>query len=130
MVIGKMYAKLYVWITTTLLSGIALLWTSAVLAQAFPEDMQPGAGAVLSEAPKQVRIRFDSRVEQEFSVIVVKDANGERISGRTIIDPVSRKTLEVSLPTLEPGEYHVYWNVVSWDGDRTKGDYVFHVGPH
>jgi methionine-rich copper-binding protein CopC len=123
----SMNAKLHAWITAALLSSVALVWTPAVLAHAFPEEMQPGAGAVLHAAPKQVRIRFDSRVEQEFSVIVVKDASGERISGRTKIDPVSRKTLEVSLPELTPGEYHVYWNVVSWDGHRTKGDYVFHV---
>ena len=123
-------AKLHTRIRAVLLSGAALLWTPAVLAHAFPEEMQPGAGAKLHAPPQQVRISFDSRVEQEFSVIVVKDASGERISGRTKIDPVSRKTLEVSLPMLEPGDYHVYWNVVSWDGHRTKGDYVFHVDPH
>ena len=126
----NMTMKLYAWITAALLSGAALMWTPAVLAHAFPEDTQPGAGAVLHTAPQQVRIRFDTRVEQEFSVIVVKGANGERVSSRTKIDPVSRKTLEVSLPALEPGDYHVYWSVVSWDGHRTKGDYVFHVGPH
>jgi hypothetical protein len=126
----NMTMKLYAWITAALLSGAALMWTPAVLAHAFPEDTQPGAGAVLHTAPQQVRIRFDTRVEQEFSVIVVKDANGERVSSRTKIDPVSRKTLEVSLPALDPGDYHVYWSVVSWDGHRTKGDYVFHVGPH
>ena len=126
----NMTMKLYAWITAALLSGAALMWTPAVLAHAFPEDTQPGAGAVLHTAPQQVRIRFDTRVEQEFSVIVVKDANGERVSSRTKIDPVSRKTREVSLPALDPGDYHVYWSVVSWDGHRTKGDYVFHVGPH
>ena len=120
-------AKLHTRIRAVLLSGAALLWTPAVLAHAFPEEMQPGAGAKLHTPPRQVRISFDSRVEQEFSLIVVKDAGGERISGRTELDPVSHKTLEVSLPELAPGEYHVYWNVVSWDGHRTKGDYVFHV---
>ena len=123
-------AKLHAWIRGGLLSAAALLWAPAVLAHAFPEEMQPGAGAKLHASPQQVRISFDSRVEQEFSLIVVKDASGERISGRTKLDPVSRKTLEVSLPELTPGEYHVYWNVVSWDGHRTKGDYVFHVDAH
>ena len=84
---------------------------------------------MLHEAPKQVRIRFDSRLEDVFSIIVVKDATGERISGRTKLDPDSLKTLEVSLPALKPGEYHVYWTALSWDGHRTKGDYVFHFKP-
>jgi len=125
-----MYSKLQAWITASLLAGAALLWTSAALAHAFPEDSQPGVGAVLEHAPHQVRIRFDSRLEQEFSVIIVKDAGGERVSGRTRLDPESRKSLEVDLPALKAGDYHVYWNVVSWDGHRTKGDYVFHVKPH
>lgn len=77
-------------------------------------------------APKQVRIRFDSRLEDEFSIIVVKDAAGERISGKTRLDPKSLKILEVDLPSLTPGDYHVYWTVNSWGGQRTKGDYVFH----
>jgi methionine-rich copper-binding protein CopC len=115
------------WLRTTLVSGTALLWSGGVLAHAFPEDVQPGVGAVMREAPKQVRIRFDSRLEREFSTIVVKDAAGERISGKSKLDPKSRKTLEVGLPALKPGDYHVYWSVVSWDGHRTKGDYVFHL---
>lgn len=124
-----MNSKLHAWTTAALLAGAALLWTSSALAHAFPEDAQPGVGAVLQQAPHQVRIRFDSRLEEEFSVIIVKDANGDRVSGRTRLDPDSRKSLEVNLPALKPGDYHVYWNVVSWDGHRTKGDYVFHVKP-
>jgi methionine-rich copper-binding protein CopC len=122
-------AKLSIGIGVVLLSGTALLWTTAALAQAFPEDSQPGVGAVLQQAPHQVRIRFDSRLEEEFSVIIVKDAHGDRVSGRTRLDPDSRKSLEVNLPALKAGDYHVYWSVVSWDGHRTKGDYIFHVKP-
>jgi methionine-rich copper-binding protein CopC len=124
-----MNSKRHIGITATLLMSGAALWSAAVLAHAFPEESRPGVGAVLHQAPHQVRIRFDSRLEEEFSVIIVKDANGERISGRTRLDPKSRKTLEVSLPALQPGDYHVYWNAVSWDGHRTKGDYVFHLKP-
>lgn len=122
-----MTMKLSTWLRTTLVSGAALFWSGSVLAHAFPVDVQPGAGAVMHEAPKQVRIRFDSRLEREFSIIVVKDVAGERISGKSKLDPKSRKTLEVSLPALKPGDYHVYWSVVSWDGHRTKGDYIFHI---
>lgn len=114
------------------LACISLPGTSAaarIQAPASLEKSQPAAGAVLREAPKEVWIRFDERLEMEFSVIVVKDAGGERISGRTKLDPETRKTLRVELPALAPGEYHVHWNAVSWDGPPTKGDYVFHVAP-
>ena len=121
--------KRYMWILMPLLASVPLPWASAAYSGAFPVESQPKAGAILHEAPKEVRIRFDSRLEDEFSIIVVKDAAGERISGRTKLDPDTRKTLKVSLPNLKPGEYHVYWTVVSWDGDRTKGDYVFQFKP-
>ena len=125
-----MNAKPHTWIIAALIAGTTVLWIPVTLAHAFPQDTYPGAGAVLNEAPQQVRIRFDSRLEDEFSVIVVKDANGERVSGRTKLDPDSRQSLEVGLQDLPPGDYHVYWSAVSWDGHRTKGDYVFHVKPH
>lgn len=121
--------NIYIGIGALLLSGMSLLWTTAARAQAFPEESQPDVDAILHQAPHQVRIRFDSRLEEEFSVIIVKDANGERISGRTKLDPTSRKTLEVNLPALQPGDYHVYWNAVAWDGHRTKGNYTFHFKP-
>lgn len=124
-----MNANFHSRITAALIAGTAMLWTSSVSAHAFPEDAQPGVGAVLNEAPQQVRIRFDSRLEEEFSIIVVKDAHGDRVSGRTKLDPDSRLSLQVNLKPLPPGDYHVYWTVVSWDGHRSKGDYLFHVRP-
>ena len=78
----------------------------------------------MNKAPQQVWIRFDSRLEDEFSVIVVKNAAGNRVSGKTKLDPESRRSLEVGLKALAPGDYHVYW-----DGHRSKGDYVFHINP-
>ena len=121
--------KHYTGIAAAAIVGAALFRAPLVLAHAFPEAVQPGVGAVLHDAPKLVRIRYDSGLEEEFSEIVVKDSNGNRVSGRTKLDPASRKTLEAGLKDLEPGDYHVYWTVVSWDGHRTKGDYVFHFNP-
>jgi methionine-rich copper-binding protein CopC len=124
--------KRYLLVIMSLLASAPSLWKSPeaqMLSPAFPEESQPAAGAILHEAPKEVWIRFDERLEKEFSVIIVKDASGERISGRTKFDFQTRKILKVELPPLAPGEYHVYWNAISWDGPPTKGDYVFHVAP-
>jgi len=114
-------------LAATLPAVAALLWSPLVLAHAFPQEAQPGVGAVLDAAPQQVRIRFDSRLEEKFSVIMVKDANGHRVSGKTKLDPDTHESLETELEALAPGDYHVYWSVVSSDGFRTKGDYVFHI---
>ena len=111
------------------MTGSAFGWAPAALAHAFPEREEPAVGSVVHEAPQRVRIWFDSRIEREFSVIVVKDENGNQVSGKTAIDPKSFQLLEADLPPLAPGTYRVYWAVVSWDGHRTKGDYTFTVGP-
>ena len=122
-----MHTKICPRIIIFLLACVVLIKTSPALAHAFPEESQPAVGAILNEAPKKVQIRFDSRLEDAFSVIIVKDADGNRVSGHTRLDPDSRKSLEVKLQTIAAGDYHVYWSVVSWDGHRTRGDYVFSV---
>jgi len=106
-----------------------MAWTPSALAHAFPEREEPAVGSVVHYSPQRVRIWFDSRIEREFSVIVVKDKNGNKVSGNTSIDPKSFQMLEVVLQALAPGTYRVYWAVVSWDGHRTKGDYSFSVAP-
>ena len=107
-----------------------MVWTPSALAHAFPEREEPAVGSVVHDSPQRVRIWFDSRIEREFSVIVVKDGNGNQVSGKTDIDTASFQMLATDLlKPLAPGTYRVYWAVVSWDGHRTKGDYSFSVAP-
>ena len=113
-----------------LVAGIALTWSAIVMAHAMPEKSEPGAGAIVDSAPKSVQIIFDARLEDTFSTISVKDSNGHSVNGPTRLEPANHKILETDLPGLLPGDYHVYWNVVSVDGHRTNGDYVFHFKPH
>lgn len=116
-------------IRVALAAGAAILWTSLALAHAMPQDMQPGVGAVLNVAPHRVRIRFDARLEEAFSTIEVRDDDGNTVSGKTTVDPDSPQTLEVAIREMIAGDYHVYWDVISVDGHRTSGDYVFHFRP-
>lgn len=124
-----MKSKLNELLAAMAILGSAFAWSPAALAHAFPQREEPGAGSVVHEPPQQVRIWFDSRIEREFSIIVVKDANGNQVSGKSKIDPKSFQLLEADLQLLAPGTYHVYWAVVSWDGHHTKGDYTFSVSP-
>ena len=95
----------------------------------FPQREEPSVGAVVHEPPKQVRIWFDAKLESAFSTLVIKDSDGNKISAASQVDPESQQRLEAQLPALAPGEYHVYWKVVSWDGHHSKGDYTFTVKP-
>lgn len=112
-----------------MLATLAMLWQAAACAHAFPEHEQPGVGAVLHHPPKQISIRFDSRVESAFSTLTVKDASGKDIGLESRVDDASQRTLEAEVPPLAPGEYHVYWKVVSADGHSSEGDYVFTIRP-
>lgn len=100
--------------------------TSPAAAHAFPMRSSPPVGSQVKQPPKQVRIEFDSELEPAFSSIEVHDAQGKVISGKSQAEP-GNTVLEVPLPSVGPGTYHVYWHAVGRDGHRTQGDYSFTV---
>jgi methionine-rich copper-binding protein CopC len=117
------------------LAAYALLTASLSLApfatawsHAFPDHESPGAGAQLATPPASVRIRFNGDIEPVFSTLRVTDTHGRQIAkaaaAKKRSDP---KLLEVKLPKLAPGSYHVWWSVVARDGHHTEGDYTFTV---
>jgi len=116
-------------VVTSAMTGLALAWTTVAAGHAFPQREAPGVGSVVHESPKEVRIWFDAKVEPAFSTLVVKDSSGNKISGKSKVDPESSQLLEANLPALAPGDYHVYWKVVAWDGHNSEGDYIFTVKP-
>lgn len=119
----------------TFLTAVAVL-SSALLfslpkaswGHAFPDHSDPKVGSTVSGSPAQVRIWFDSDLEQAFSTIMVHNADGKMIDKRDIrVGPADPKLLQVSLPPLPPGTYLVIWNVVARDGHRTNGQFSFTI---
>lgn len=107
---------------------LSLLWSGAVMAHAVVERTMPASGSVISAAPDNVIIYFDAELEPFFSKVIVKDAKGEKVSvGDGELARDSRKILTTKLSATGRGTYHVYWNVVSHDGHRAKGDFGFTV---
>jgi methionine-rich copper-binding protein CopC len=103
-----------------------LAFPGASEAHAFPDHSDPRVGATVSGSPSDVRIWFDGDLEPVFSTIAVQDAGGKKIDkGNGRVDPSNSTLLEVSLPPLPAGTYHVFWSVVARDGHRTMGDYTF-----
>jgi methionine-rich copper-binding protein CopC len=106
----------------------SVLWAGEASAHAFPEQDTPSAGAVLTQAPATVSIRFDSELEPIFSKLIVKNAQDQQVSqGNGSVDPTNARILATRLTNAAKGSYHVYWSVVSMDGHRTEGDYTFTV---
>lgn len=104
------------------------LWAGPAGAHALLERTQPGANATLKQAPEAVVIYFDAELEPVFSKLIVKNAQGAKVSaGNGEIVPGNRRALATRLSATQKGAYHVYWNVVSHDGHRAQGDYIFTV---
>ncbi|HET7675433.1 MAG TPA: copper resistance CopC family protein [Gammaproteobacteria bacterium] len=107
------------------------LLPAVACAHAFPQKSDPAVGATIAKSPPTVRIWFNSYLEPLFNKLVVKNAAGKVVShGKATVDAKDRSLLEVELPSLPPGTYHVYWRVTSKDGHHTEGDYTFTVSGH
>jgi copper resistance protein C len=96
-------------------------------AHAFLQHADPGAGAELNAAPKQLALTFSEKLEPNFSGVSVTDAQGHDVEENPAI--VSGADMTVALKPLAEGSYHVAWRAVSVDSHRTEGSYNFTVKP-
>lgn len=116
------------WLWPALLTLVLLLGTWPAWGHSFPDHSEPRVGWTVDKPPVKVTIWFDVPIEPIFSTIKVVDTNGQQVDkqdGR--VNPADRTVLEVSLPSLPPGKYRVFWNVISIDTHRTEGDYPFAI---
>jgi methionine-rich copper-binding protein CopC len=109
-------ASLSIW-----LAAAGLAWPHAYPAVAIPAD-----GAVLRDAPREVRIQFTEGIELEFSRITLKSSNGDKIAQGNL-RKLGEDTLVVDLKPLPPGSYTIEWQVLSVDTHVTDGVLRFTV---
>jgi copper resistance protein C len=109
------------------LTSIAALPRSSA-AHAFPIRSDPRVGWTVPNSPRKATIWFDGELEPVFSTVAVYnsakrqvDKNNSRVGG------ADNSVLEVDLPPLSPGSYHVYWKALSKDTHVTEGDFTFTV---
>jgi methionine-rich copper-binding protein CopC len=120
----------FTFLTVVAVLSVALLFffPKASWGHAFPDHSDPKVGSTVSGPPAQVRIWFDSDLEQAFSTLMVHNADGKMIDKRdSRVGPADPKLLQVSVPPLPPGMYLVIWNVVARDGHRTNGQFSFTI---
>lgn len=98
-----------------------------VMAHAFLDHADPGAGATLAQAPKQIALAFTKEIEPVSSGISVSDADGHDVEAAAPV--VSGNIMTVALKPLTQGRYRVSWHVVSIDTHQTEGSYNFSIAP-
>jgi copper resistance protein C len=115
----------------TMAAGAALVAAGATAASAHAHLVRatPAVGAKVHEAPNDVTLRFNEKIESAFSSIVVRDPTGKQVDKADAqVDTADRTLLRVSLPPLGPGTYKVEWKAVSADTHKVNGDFTFVVG--
>ncbi|HYM40117.1 MAG TPA: CopD family protein [Thermoplasmata archaeon] len=116
-----------------LLVLIGLLTLSAVAggasAHANYVSSNPGAGAILPQAPTNVTVTLSEQIQPGSESIRVTNSSGAEVDqGNTLISPTDAFTMSVSLQHIGPGIYTVTWNAVSAvDGHFTTGSFSFAV---
>jgi len=87
----------------------------------------PKDGAVLTEAPRSVRLSFDDGVRVRSGIKAIRNGGGSVLGGKPQV--VGGRTLVVPLQSnLADGDYTVLWRVVSDDGHTLAGVTAFGIG--
>jgi len=111
-----------------LLLGFLIIAPMSAWAHAFPDHSDPRVGSTQKIPPANVRIWFDSGLEPAFSSIRVMNSDNQPVDkGDGHVDEHDNTIMEVSLPPLPPGKYHVFWVAISVDTHRTEGSFPFTI---
>jgi methionine-rich copper-binding protein CopC len=108
---------------------LLLLAPPAVTSHAIVLESSPAPDAVLSRAPRQVTLRFNSRIEKRLTRVTLARADEAPApvalaEGETAATP---DRLTIPLPPLGPGVYVLRYRVLAVDGHITEGALRFTV---
>lgn len=88
----------------------------------------PPANSRLEQAPSQVMLSFDERVETIFNSVEVLDEKGNRVDDGRLRLSDQDDVLSVNLKPVSTGQYVVSWKVVSLDSHQVEGYFGFGIG--
>ena len=107
---------------------LAAAFSTAAQAHAKLESSSPKANAVVTPAPKEVRLQFNEPLEIAFSKVKVMDAKGAEVAPlKADLDKANPKVMVAALPALHAGPYRVQWTTLTRDGHKVKGEFSFQV---
>lgn len=87
----------------------------------------PTPNSTLEIPPSEVKIRFNSKVEKNFTIKLI-DENQLEIKPTSSEITLDQREIKIKLPTLEAGNYFVeYYVISSNDGHPIQGSFVFQV---
>lgn len=106
----------------------ASVLTSLAHAHAKIEVSEPKAGSELKAAPKEIRLKFNEKLEPAFSKIDLIDAKGVKIPlPKAIFDTADPAVMFTTVPQLSSGSYRIRWSTMTRDGHKMNGEIPFLV---
>jgi methionine-rich copper-binding protein CopC len=115
-------------VATVAATAFAFTATTAAFAHAHLVRATPAAGGTVHDAPGEVVLRFNEKLETAFSTVVVRDAAGKQVDKADgQVDKADHTVMKVSLQPLTPGVYKVEWRALSTDTHKSNGDFAFTI---
>lgn len=114
------------WLVPSLLLPATSVWAHSALVRSDPKD-----GAVLKQAPHEIRMWFTEPIKVGLSTFEVRDAAGKQVDkGDLRAEEKEPASVHFSLiANLAPGSYTVTWSAVAQDLHVSKGSITFQVAP-
>lgn len=91
-------------------------------------DATPAAGAVVTDSPTEIVLRFSEPVDVVPDAIRLLDDAGVEIPLGEVTQILGAETLAASVPRLTDGTYVVGWSILSADSHPITAAYTFSVG--
>ncbi|HST58473.1 MAG TPA: copper resistance protein CopC [Longimicrobium sp.] len=116
---------------TLLLTALTLLLPAQVHAHGALQRSEPGQGAHLSTAPRELRLTFNGSVELAVARLQLIGPDSASVElGPLALDPDSAPVLIAPVQGgLMAGIYTVVWQVAGADGHPVRGTYTFVIAP-
>lgn len=114
-------------VAPALLACTLALGPRAADAHAIVIASKPGVGEVVPGPAVAIELRFNSRIDQERSRVLLVRPDGSA-APLPLAPPTSPDLLTSEAAGLGPGAYRLRWQVLSVDGHITRGDIPFKVG--
>ena len=110
-------------------AAVAFFASTAAFAHAQLISSQPAANSMSAQAPAEIALHFNEKIESAFASIRVSDASGQQVDRKdTQIDKTDPKVLRVSVPPLKAGSYKVQWRATAADLHKIEGTFTFRIG--
>lgn len=112
-------------ITAALIAALTgSLAASEAAAHARLLKSSPAESATVA-SPKALHLEFSEALEPRFSAVTLMTSAGKPVA---VASKASGKVIDATpKAALAPGGYMVMWSIVSADGHKMKGQYLFNV---